>query len=832
MTGWRMLSVVVLRQAGFGFDLLSPYAEPDLAARAEELFAAEARLWALVAQLKEAFRQARLVDREAVSSGLGHLRPFPAPVLESLAARLPSAAGTALRAYQDGSVRLAAAWQDWEDGHRDRLLRAGGALREQFRADPLLRDALLLSNEANYPVFARWLDEDGPVSGPRGRKMTDLLARYLQRLAAKNETHSHFGPLNVGRVDRGVAGVAWRPAPLRRRAFLAHWAAEKLAGALGTDPGLADRVRPRRRPWAFERDGVVRRYVFTSEDGYSADWEFAETAPVSLSPSQAALFRHCDGDTTMARLREELGDGVGADLARLVAEDLVVARFEVPVGVADPLPALREQAGPVAPVEQIGRALAAVPAAELPRREAATAALARTFAEVTGAAAHRGNGLHYADRSVFYEECHGPVGDLRIGTAVADLVESELSPVYALALAVPRMRVSRESELLARWMAERFGPGAPVPLDRFYAAYFADRPVLLDACDKIDAELVGFDGELTSMLLEDADPAAAEVRVPLERLAAFLRRCPGGPPAVVNPDVMLAARDLDALARGDFSAVVGDCHATRELLSHSSFSPLIAEEQPAFHAEVTAAYRDLVGPGEVLCDLARSHPDKTATRMGLDLPDVEIYGRSGLPRERVIQPSSLYVLLGDDGRVALHAPGLAGPLRLLAPPSGGPSLRLDPLAPLAFPRRLGGLLLEAGHLDHVPRIRTGRVVLQRQLWRVPVTELTGRGPGGARRKGNAAEFYAAARLRRARRLPRHVFAKFDSEPKPLYVDFASPVLVRQLFRLAHSANGKVTFSEMLPDPDNLWLHRNGQRFTTEIRCAVFSSRADVSRELA
>ena len=90
------------------------------------------------------------------------------------------------------------------------------------------------------------------------------------------------------------------------------------------------------------------------------------------------------------------------------------------------------------------------------------------------------------------------------------------------------------------------------------------------------------------------------------------------------------------------------------------------------------------------------------------------------------------------------------------------------------------------------------------------------------RRGDAAELFAADRLRESHGLPRRVFAKLPSEPKPIYVDFSSPLLVRQLFRMARTSSGTAVFSEMLPGPDELWLTINDRRYTSEVRCAVFS----------
>ena len=127
-----------------------------------------------------------------------------------------------------------------------------------------------------------------------------------------------------------------------------------------------------------------------------------------------------------------------------------------------------------------------------------------------------------------------------------------------------------------------------------------------------------------------------------------------------------------------------------------------------------------------------------------------------------------------------------------------------------------------GH-DHLPRLRSGRVVFQRERWLVDAAELAGTGPGGVTKRENAAEMFAAEGLREKRGLPQCVFAKLPGEPKPIYVDFTSPLLVRQLFRLARTSSGTVVLSEMLPGSDDLWLTNGGRRYTSEVRCAVFSS---------
>jgi hypothetical protein len=214
----------------------------------------------------------------------------------------------------------------------------------------------------------------------------------------------------------------------------------------------------------------------------------------------------------------------------------------------------------------------------------------------------------------------------------------------------------------------------------------------------------------------------------------------------------------------------------------------------------------------------RRHSAKTDARILLPMPDLELYGRSGKTGPDVLRPADLLVRVGGK-RTELRARGRR--VRLLACPAGSPSILGDPLAAFAFPRQFGGAIVSLGRRIHVPRVTCGRVVLARQQWRVPSDRVA---PGSA--SDEAGDFAAARRLRHDFGLPNPVFAKSPAEPKPVYVDWDSPVLVRQLVRMARSAGGRhIDFSEMLPGREQLWLRADDGRFTSELRCALFSGGA-------
>jgi hypothetical protein len=69
-------------------------------------------------------------------------------------------------------------------------------------------------------------------------------------------------------------------------------------------------------------------------------------------------------------------------------------------------------------------------------------------------------------------------------------------------------------------------------------------------------------------------------------------------------------------------------------------------------------------------------------------------------------------------------------------------------------------------------------------------------------------------------LPRYAFGTVPHEPKPFYVDFASPIYIDVFVRYLTDATS-LGLSEMLPGPDELWLvDSDGRSYTSELRFAA------------
>ncbi|MEH1015112.1 lantibiotic dehydratase [Micromonospora sp. CPCC 206060] len=821
---WRAVRTVLLRHAGYPVSDLAGLADPELADTAQRLLAAWRDLADAAGGLKAALRTYRPGDTGAVGSAVGALKPLPAGSSAVLDV-LPDAP---VRRYRAAVVALEELISAVEQGHGATVATSRRRVRDLF-ADPWRQQVLLLSNDTVAAQVGQWSSGD-TGGGARDRKLTDLLTMYLQRITTKNETNAHFGPFALGRLDEQVTGVRWaqRGAP-RRFVHLAHWAASALLAAGDPDAG---RVRPRPDPMVFPDGNALVRFGYADAPGLPYPWWLTGPDRVSLTPAQRWLFAQVDGEVTVAGLRDRWRsrydpDGFDPAWAVLRSHRLVIDVAELPAGDADTVGRLRaaltDVAGDPAPADRVGELLDRFATGRPEHRVTALEQLKGLYSGLTGTPATRASGAHYADRAVLFEECLGPVADVVAGREVTRFVETELAEVYDSMLLGSRLRMVRERDILARWLADVFGTGRSVPLGAVHERFLADRAQVAAWCDAVDAEVAAAERDFAAALLRGWDGRAARHDLPAGTVRDLLAGGPAQPAALCNPDVMLGAESAEAFGRGEFFGVVGDCHAVRDLLTHGPFAPVLARYAPEVAAEVLDGYRRIVAQDETLVEVVRAHSSKVSAQMELPLPRLEVAGRAPGPRSGVLLPRDLHLTVRD-GRVDLVSPRLPGRLRLMASVSGAASIRHDPTAVFSFPRSLGGGVLSSLDLPYLPRIVTGRVVLTRRRWRVPVAELDTWRPPRRLAATDARGFVSATLLWQRLGLPRHVFVKFPQEPKPVYVDWTAPLLVRQFHRLLRGAgaDGVAEISEMLPGPDQLWLRVDGAARTAELRCTVFS----------
>jgi len=851
---WQLLPYFVLRQTGFPLELLDALSSSDLATASKDLTGE-------ILHMKEVRSQTlaflRTYQRQRQSSSLEE------QVLAKLHSKLEKGVPIpvhhldAIKAHQDLLVRcldwnattqhlhdLKAAYADLYNGQIDQM---SLCLIKLFAQRPEMRQVLLISNEANYDLFDEWLKAIGlKIKGQKlsrsDRRKVDTLMMYLQRICTKNDTNSHFGPFSTGQVrDRDVNIDHYRAEKGQRTSFYTHWAASQLAQQMSLDPALIGAIKPRRNPLLFlhaekqELRYLDLAYNATTEPAIKHDIYFSP--PITLTPVETRLIQACDGDKSVTALfsawQQEYPDVTWEKFIQLLKSlqqrAILHLAFEIPVGSQNTLRDLRKLlpennqpwSGILEELEELLQQFSQAEDIDVRRRLFTT--LKTSFQNITGELPVRGMGQTYADRSVLFEECFLNCDELHIGGLVVKTIERDLSLYYDLLLLAPRYRLNAERQLLSNWFETRFKTTRSVPLEDFLVAFAADASILEPQYLAIDMEVHALMQRIEEAIVTPSSLTQKEIQIDPLKMHALLAKYSSDIPAVCNPDVMISAASYEAIQKGDFQVVVGDCHAAREILSHTSLTSFIEQKFPDFIQDLMHLYRTIIEDDEVVVDIIRTHPEKTAAQATLPCFDIELYGRSPKPRSEVLSLQDITVCQTSKG-LRLYASRLQKFIRPLSTGFGPPRNTRNPFNIFGFPRHHSGLVLPGSRFTHIPRISMNRVVIQREIWRVPLHTFTQPVSIGNFHLDNedASNFLRTKQIQESYQLPRFVFAKISSEPKVVYVDFEAPLLVRQLQRLIKHAEGYVEFSEMFPGPGQFWLTSSQGHHTCELRCAVFS----------
>lgn len=687
---------------------------------------------------------------------------FPFDWLESLgvSAEVLADAGRSIETWP-------VAEQAWE---RERIevayeaerLRLRLRLRELAR-HPKVKEAVFLSSPDMFEnVWARYVDSPLPANNSDNRRVERRIYAYLQRLCAKNETTSFFGPVGYGEVEEDGHSITFVPAKVRRRTFLAYWAVEALAGRAATAPEIWRSLPIRRNP-LFQVDVAACEARCDSLDRV-----------VPLSADQILILE------AVARLSraEEIAARCGRPLS--FVEDVAMSLFRQGVLVrrlwfrsdqADTLGAFRAALEALPPsasrerwLENIARldALRAdFEVSDLERRRILLSRMEALFVELTGIPARRAGGRLYTDRLIINEETSSPFG-LHMGKRAAEDLARALSPLLEMcAVHGRRYQEACIEEVRARSNA----PGEVSFLK--YAIANRDLRVILPTLPELTAAK-GRPAHLSTEGWGDAGP---------ERRFALLDVClvPG----------------ID----GSFHPVLARVH--HQLLTRGwMFTFWPDTERVDRMAE--RWLRDAPTP---LAELASGRHNKGY--YSFPGPHVAHAPAEMLERDHaVLAAADLKVSFGDGGRPRLRAPD-GGELLLYLPLA---DLTLHPpFTALASPPVVKAL--RRGGNEHTPRLDMGEATYQRESWELSLA--------GWNTLSGYALFHRMQGEKVRLGLPRFLFARVAHERKPFLVDTDCPFSVELLRSQARS--GMVLLEEMLPAPQDLWLRDDSGRYTFELR---------------
>ncbi|HEX6745673.1 MAG TPA: lantibiotic dehydratase [Longimicrobium sp.] len=735
---------------------------------------------------------------------------------------LPPAIAERVEEARQAREALAPAAAAFERGHAAGLRQTSKVLRELAASDRL-REAVTWQNRqalltALDPLLAA--HEDGPRASKQ-RQHESLLASYVQRYCVKNDTIGFFGPVGWAElVDEG-APIVSRPGPglvAARRTYFEMWGIEALAASLSAREDYHPWLRPVRIP-TIRVDGTVLHHPV-----YGA---------VSLPLADAAALSMCDGTRAardIARVLVRLpgsplrGEAdVFRHLREMESRGLIWFGLYIPWDV-HPERVLRRWIEGVGDEALRREAMEKLDALESARGEVSAAAgdwralgpalgrLDETFTEMTGVAPTRSAGAMYAARTLVYEDCRRDA-QVRLGPELLRALDEPLS----LLLQSARWVTVECAEICTRVAREIYddlarSDGSPV-VDatrlwlRLTGTFTTRREALFHpAFDELKRR---WDGLLA------AEPSARRVHARAAELrprveAAFPAAAPGWRMARYHsPDLMIAAAGPEAIARGDFHLVMGECHLAANTLAASLF----AHQHPAPDTLAAAIGVDLGGAHVVPVEPREFGDFSARTVRALLAPEafrLEWSRDSLAPRGSPRLPLSALVVEDVGGELRVRSRDGAhrfGILDLVGEPLGG-------IVTHSF-----GVLTEG---RYVPRRTIDRLVISRETWRFAPAEL-----GFAFEKTEAGRFLGVRRWARAQGLPRFVFTKVPVERKPCFVDLDSAVYAEQFARLVRrqaeqgAPDDLVGVTEMLPAPGDLWLQdAEGRPHVSELRIVV------------
>jgi len=818
---WAFWRTACLRASGFPCHLVRSLSAPACALAADEVFASESeaeerRLEAVAAFRQELVRTENEEQRKILVSALKRLSKgklpdvMPGSTLESCRQRLSSAIASVAEAKERLKQEFEAA-----------VVQLSEEIRKVAR-DPMFREAVLLQNSQAASRVMRALARESVGTGKRGfkeRQNEELIANYLQRYCVKNDTIGFFGPVGWAHFDPETQGMSMSPGlglVSSSTIYFENWCIEALAEHIARDENILPWLAPRLLPY-YWIDGDTLR---VPGGGRS-----------KLSPIQSAILRECGGEKTAREIAAEVLAAANSELTtenqvyevlkHFKSRRIISWTLEIPFDI-HPERWLRRLLQRVEDESLQCEAIGALNELEQAQQnvsrslgnpdllEHALEELNNTFTRITGKDASRSAGQMYASRTLIYEDCQRSL-DLKLGADLASSLATPLSIILDSARWFSAELATLFRDAFQRLHADLKAKTGKEVID-LLQFWTVSEGLLLDPRKKLVNSLISELQRRWTQILGDIPIEKHVVKYRSQDLKASAEEVFAAPRAgwqlarYHSPDVMIAASDTEAINRGDYSFVLGEVHVTSNTLRYGFMMAQHSNPQEL----VEAFSRDMLSP-RVVPVLSRQWP-RVTSRTSLAVYSSEDYHLeispqlSNCPRSSVIPISNFVVENSEDG---LMVRTLDGRLKFDVVEFFGEILSFTTAHALEF----------VGGGNHIPRLVLDRLVICRESWSFQAEELK-----FIDEKNEHERYLEARRWMRKHGLPRFAFAKLPVEVKPIYVDFDSLIYVEMLVKLirrtlaSDQAQEPITVTEMLPQPDELWLRdHEGQLYTSELR---------------
>jgi len=646
-----------------------------------------------------------------------------------------------------------------------------------------------------------------PRRNSRAAERERHLLLYLQRIAAKNDGFSQFGPTSWGKIDNRTRGlrVDIRPSIAGREVFLERWTAHAAAAALNSDPEIFSDLSPRRNP-----NGRLQNNRFLLANSGES---------VELDPTELELVGRCDGATPLHTM------GVSIETIRALVEKKVL-RCEIEVPALEPhaFDVLCDDVARWRPSKTREKWLSILqPLAELPQKFGATTPVedrdlilqeARDRLRGLGAERKSGDRSLYSATNPIGEECLRESG-FSISLDLIDEVVGEAAPWIDLWRDSYAFVASRVAAGLRQVLEKTPVKNGALPL-----------PAFLHACEQAKLPLTGpglvalaviaFQ-EVKMAFRKRIQPHAGLEEYELTRDDCHVVRDNFEYPkfdeyTYPSADLQLSAASVEAVARSDYQWILSELHPPVALLHHGGYWSC-----PDTNALKKAFAQTVVGKANFHFGFfAADFTAHTTVRIFDALPQLSnfVAPQRANSAWRKVRPADAEVYVDETtGDVCLRKIDNREYLGSFA---------------RAWVIPLGFHPFQIGLPPHTPRLRCGNVIVQRRSWTVTSEEL----PAGDYTGISRGLVLALEELRAQKNWPRYIYIRpteqalrrsgaegRDKDTKPVFIDLESYLFLEIFYRWL-TKSGELEVTEMLPAPDQLlWREPDGRR-TFELRTLI------------
>ena len=581
-----------------------------------------------------------------------------------------------------------------------------------------------------------------PPRNARARERERHLLLYLQRIAAKNDTFSEFGPSAWGKISRNISGVTLAPesGTAEREGFLERWTAHAIAAAVNADP---ENSNPKLAVPALEPHAV--RVLLDD----IKNWPPGEAREKWLS----------------------------------ILEGLV----ELPLKFAA--------------------------AADIQDRQSILDQ-ARIRLQSIGAESKQSDRFLYAATNPIGEECFRE-SHFEISERLIDEVPIQAESWIDLWRDSYAFIASRVAGGLRGVMEKAGAKSGVMPL-----------PAFMQACDAAKLSLTG-PGLVAFAVMAFQEVKAAfrkrlQPHLNLSEYELTVEDCHVVRDNFDYPrfdeytypsaDLQLAATAIEAIEHGDYQWILAELHPPIALLHHCMYWSCPDKQTLGLALASTTFSRPNFHFGFFAADFT-AH---TTVRVFDAMPELSnfVASQRANPKWKKISPADTEVYVDETtGDVCV---------RKIDNHEHLGSFARGWVIPLGFHP------FQFGVAPHTPRLRCGKVIVQRQSWTVRADELI---PGNYTGVSSTLVL-AIEKLRAEKNLPRFVYIRpteqalrrsgaegRDKDTKPVFVDLESYLFLEIFYRWLVKA-GEIEVSEMLPDPEHLFWKEPDGRHSFELRTLV------------